>query len=86
MALKKQSETTETNHAFDISFDQSMKLSTLYLHQAMTSSGLPVERTISKTKFKDIELAWTGTEVLAKWKGKRILIPAANVANAIVMD
>lgn len=66
---------------FDELFDNGMKVTNAFLHQALHVPGLPAERTINDTKLgKDLQMSWTPSGLLIKAKGKRVTIPPANVA------
>lgn len=75
----------EVDHTvFDKIFDGGIPAVSAYLHQAlMVAGGIPAERTISQFKLPGIQLSWTPTGLLIKHHGKRITVPAANVANVL---
>lgn len=82
--VKKITETTTTSAddtRFDELFDSGIRCTTAYLHQAIMAPPLPAERTISQAKLPGMQLSWTPAGLLLKFRGKRVTIPAANVAN-----
>lgn len=81
MQPKKADKTVSADETFDTVFDEGIKITSAFLHQALTGGGLPAERTINGTKFRGIEMSWTPMGLLIKWKTYRIGVPQANVAN-----
>ncbi len=56
-----------------------------FLHQSILVPGvIGNEKTLSTTKIKELKLTWTTHGLLINRKGKTALVPAANVACAIL--
>ena len=58
-----------------------------FLHQAISVMGIiNTERTLSKDKVPGIEMNWTPEGLLIAARGMRCIVPAANVAVAVLAE
>jgi hypothetical protein len=73
--------------ALPLQTEQSNKLQVklAFLHQSVSIPGaLNTEKTLNKTKFPGLEMFWDGMALWIHLKGQIAIIPAANVAIAVV--
>lgn len=69
---------------FDAFFDNGIPVIHAALHQSIQiPGGVAAEKTLSDFKYPGIQMAWTPVGLLAKIKGKKVMIPSANVVNAL---
>lgn len=72
---------------FDEAFDKGLPILIAFVHQTIVVPGvIGSEKTLSKAKIPTIEMAWAPQGLLAKAKGKRFIVPPANVVVAVLED
>jgi hypothetical protein len=81
MSKANKAETAElTETQFDTAFISGTPVKTAFLHQAFQCPGLPSERSLNQNKLPGVEMKWSSDGLLIKYKGRKVTIPAANVA------
>lgn len=68
-------------------FDKTIPIIQAFLHQAISVPGaIAAEKTLMEMKIPGIKMWFTPQGLLLEVKGKQVIVPSANVVNAIVME